>query len=92
MESLNYSGQISCSHQELYRNIESLWGKRPTEIHSPLLEVCRNSVLDRSTALWQVSHFHEGWTSTEDNLQSAQLVNATDYTSAVINENISQEK
>jgi hypothetical protein len=43
--------QISHSDQHSYIKIETLRGKNPTEIHNALHDVCRGSVVDRSSVM-----------------------------------------
>lgn len=76
--------QISRSDQRSYIKIETLRGKSPTKIHSALHEVCRDSVVDRSTVSRWASCFHEGRVSIQDDPRSGRPVTATDDTSVVI--------
>jgi hypothetical protein len=52
--------------QRLYINIEILGGKRPTETHRALCEVCGEQTVDCSTVSHWATHFHEGHVSIND--------------------------
>jgi len=84
MEEETELSQISRSDQRSYIKIETLRGKNPTEIHSALHEVCRDSVVDRSAVSRWASPFREGRVSIQDDPRSGRPVTTTDYTSEVI--------
>ena len=46
------SGTVTVEDQRLYIKTETLRGKNPTEIHSPLREVCGEERVDSSYSLW----------------------------------------
>jgi transposase len=76
--------QISRSDQRSYIIIETLQGKNSTEIHNALREVCKDSVVDRSTVSRWESRFREGRVSIQDDPRSGRPVTAMDDTSVVI--------
>jgi histone-lysine N-methyltransferase SETMAR len=84
MEEENDWSQISRSDQRSYIKIETLRGKPPTEIHTGLHEVCRDSVVGHSTVSQWASRFREGRVSIQDDPRSGRPVTATDETSVVI--------
>ena len=43
---------VTVEDQRLYIKTETLRGKNPTEIHSPLREVCGEERVDSSYSLW----------------------------------------
>jgi hypothetical protein len=47
MASAGASGTVTVEDQRSYIKIETLRGKRPTEIHSALPEVCGEQTVDR---------------------------------------------
>jgi len=84
MEEKTDWSQISRSDQSSYIKIETLRGKKPTEIHNALHEVCGNSVVDRSTVSQELSRFRGGRVSIQDDPRSGRPVTATDDPSVVI--------
>jgi len=68
-EKIDWS-QISRSDQRSYIKIETLRGKKPTEIQNALHEICGDSAVDRSTVSRWASRFREGWVSIQDDPRS----------------------
>jgi transposase len=76
--------QVLQNDQRSYIKIETFRGKNPTEIQNALHEVCRDSVVDRSTVSQWASRFREGRVSIPDDPGSGRPVTAMDDTPVVI--------
>jgi hypothetical protein len=59
MTSASALGTVTVEDQRSYIKIETLRGKRRTEMHSVLREVCGEQTVDRSTVSRWATHFHE---------------------------------
>jgi transposase len=66
MAAVHVSGTVTNDDQRAYIKIETLRGKTPTEIHSPLMEVCGVETVDRSTISRRIQRFREGRLSSEN--------------------------
>ncbi|PSN33926.1 hypothetical protein C0J52_19326 [Blattella germanica] len=66
MDPAGVSGTVTVEDQRSYIKIETLRGKKPTEIHRALSEVCSESTVDRSTVSRWVHRFRVGRMSIDD--------------------------
>jgi hypothetical protein len=69
---------VAVEDQRSYIKIETLRGKRPTEIHSALREVCGEQAVDRSTVSRWATPFHEGRVSINDDPKLGRPKTSTD--------------
>ena len=60
------SGTVTVEDQRLYIKTETLHGKKPTEIHSALREVCGEKTVDSSTVSRWATRFREGHVTIND--------------------------
>jgi transposase len=84
MASASASGTVMVEDQRLYINIEILGGKRPTEIHSALREVCGEQIVDHHTVSRWATHFHEGHVSINNDPRPGRPKTSTDEQSVKI--------
>jgi transposase len=75
--------QISRSTSNHTLKLKLCEEKNPTEIHNALYEVCRDSVVDRSTVSRWTSRFREGRVSIQGDPRNWRPVTATDDQSVV---------
>jgi hypothetical protein len=78
MASASASGIVTVEDQRSYIKIETVLGKRPTEIHSALHEVCGEQPVDCSTVSCWTTRFHEGCVSINDDPRPGRLKTSTD--------------
>jgi transposase len=78
MASASASGSVTVEDQKSYIKIETLRGKRPTEIHSALREVCGEQTVGRSTVSHLAVRFHEGRVSINDDPRPGRPKTSTD--------------
>jgi transposase len=78
MASASASSTVTFEDQRSYIKIETLRGKRPTEIQSALREVCGEQTVDRSTVSRWATRFHEGRVSINDDPRPGRPKTSTD--------------
>ena len=72
------SGTVTVSDQKTYFKIETFRGKNPTEIHSPLSEVCGEFTVNCSMGSHWDNHFRGGCVSIDNDPRPGKQRKSTD--------------
>ena len=78
MASAGALGTVTVEDQKSYIKIETLHGKKPTEIHSALREVCGEQTVERSTVSHWATHFREECVTTNNDPRPGRPKTSTD--------------